>query len=301
MTPEPAETPEPMETPAPPESLGLIDTSGPAITPESSDSLGLIDTSEPAFTTEPIDTSAPESDLSSADTAIVGEGTDTFEEMDTGLQATDDTVIEAKDTTSETSLQEIEEDVNLDSFGSGSGLLDLSLQADDTSLGGILDEIYAPEAGAEGQQVDETTGSAVEMAAEAAQILPDEFTATAAPAIPALAQVYVEPEPDTMSNALGITLFLPLLAILYTAIVAATGFSDVIPAGIREKVQGIIWYITGGAGVIALLIIGIAFMLGGKPAEGEKKKKEKKPKKEKKAKKGKKGKKAEEAEVEEIA
>ena len=45
----------------------------------------------------------------------------------------------------ESGLKEIEEDVNLDSFGSGSGLLDLSLQADDTSLGGILDEIYAPE------------------------------------------------------------------------------------------------------------------------------------------------------------
>ena len=35
--------------------------------------------------------------------------------------------------------------MNLDSFGSGSGLLDLSLQADDTSLGGILDEIYTTE------------------------------------------------------------------------------------------------------------------------------------------------------------
>lgn len=33
----------------------------------------------------------------------------------------------------------------LDSFGSGSGLLDLSLQLDDTSLGGIFDEIYPPD------------------------------------------------------------------------------------------------------------------------------------------------------------
>jgi len=37
------------------------------------------------------------------------------------------------------------DDPNFDSFGSGSGLLDLSLQLDETSLGGILDEIYAPE------------------------------------------------------------------------------------------------------------------------------------------------------------
>lgn len=38
-------------------------------------------------------------------------------------------------------LEQIEDDVDLDTFGSGSGLLDLALQADDTSLGGILDEI----------------------------------------------------------------------------------------------------------------------------------------------------------------
>jgi hypothetical protein len=259
--------------------------------PGSSGSLGLIDTSGPTITPEPIDKSMAESDLSSADTAIVGEGTDTFEDMDTGLQATDDTVIEAKDTTTETSLQEIEEDINLDSFGSGSGLLDLSLQADDTSLGGILDEIYAPEAG-EGQQVGETTGSAVEMDAEAAQMMTDEFTAPGTiRAVPALAQGYVEPEPDTMSNALGFMLFLPILAILYTAIVVATGFKDIMPS-IREKVQGSIWYIAGGAVVVALLIIGAAFMLGGKPATADKKEK---------AKKGKKAKEAPEAQEEETA
>ncbi len=49
----------------------------------------------------------------------------------------------------EASLEEIEKDASLDTFGSGSGLLDLSLQADDTSLGGILDEIYTP--GGEGK------------------------------------------------------------------------------------------------------------------------------------------------------
>jgi hypothetical protein len=307
MTPEPVETPETIETPEPTETplatenLELIDTSGPELIPEltetplPTESLELIDTSEPAITPEPFETSAAESDLSSADTAIVSEGTDTFEEMDTGLQATDDTVIEAKDTTAETSLQEIEEDVNLDSFGSGSGLLDLSLQADDTSLGGILDEIYAPEAG-EGQQPVEATGSAVEMAAEAAQMLPDEDLTATGPArgVQAIARGYIEPEPDTMSNALGYMLLLPFAAIVYTAIVTVTDFSNAIPA-IREKVQGTIWYIAGGAVVVALLIVGVAFMLSGKPATGGKKEKAKKEKKSKKAKKGKKGKKAKEA------
>ena len=45
----------------------------------------------------------------------------------------DDTLGATKAASGEASLEEIEEDVNLDTFGSGSGLLDLSLQADDTS------------------------------------------------------------------------------------------------------------------------------------------------------------------------
>ncbi len=202
--------------------------------------------------------------------------------MDTGPQATDDTVIEAKDTTAETSLQEIEEDVNLDSFGSGSGLLDLSLQADDTSLGGILDEIYAPEAG-EGAQVEEATGSAMEMAAEAEHMLPGEGLTAPGPGrgVPLAAQAYAEPEPDTVSNAFGYMLILPLLAIAYTAIVAETGFRDIMPA-IREKVQSIIWPILGGTAFVAILIVLIAYMLSAKGAKEGKKEKVKKAKKGKK-------------------
>jgi len=285
MIEEPAETPEPTmaEEPAfPPEPA-------PTPEPEPVEMPELMDTSESMVTPEPIDTAALESELTGADTALAGEGIDVLESMDTGPQATDDTVIEAKDTTTETSLQEIEEDVNLDSFGSGSGLLDLSLQADDTSLGGILDEIYAPEAG-EGQPVDEATGSAMEMAAEAEHMLPGEGFAAPGPSrgVPLAAQAYAEPEPDTVSNAMGLMLFLPLLAIIYTAIVAVTGFSDIMPA-IREKVQKIIWPIAGGAAFVAILIVLIAYMLSGKGAKEGKKEKVNK------AKKAKKGKKVEEA------
>ena len=97
-----------------------------------------------------------------------------------------------------------------------------------------------------------------------------------------MARTYSEPEPDTVSNALGIMLFLPLLAIIYTAVVAVTGFSDIMPS-IREKIQGMIWYIAGGAVALALLIVGVAYMLGNKAPATEKKKKVKKEKKSKKA------------------
>jgi hypothetical protein len=200
----------------------------------------------------------------------------------------EDTLGATKAASGEASLEEIEGDVNLDTFGSGSGLLDLSLQADDTSLGGILDEIYTPE-GEEGKEGKEAEASAVEVAAEAEQLMPGEgiTEAEAIPEAPAIAQVYAEPAPDVISNALGIMLFLPLLAIIYTAIVAVAGFNNMMPAALTA-IQKLIWYIVIGAVVASILIIGVAFMLGGKGKGGKtaiKKPKAKKAKKEKKAKK----------------
>jgi len=228
--------------------------------------------------------STAESELTGADTALAGEETNVPGKTDSDYQMAEDTV--AEDTVAETaaasgeaSLEKIEEDVNLDTFGSGSGLLDLSLQADDTSLGGILDEIYTPE-GKEDQDAG-ASGPAMEVvAAEAEQMLPGEELAATQPSLeaPAMVRAYIEPVPDTLSNALGIMLFLPLLAIVYTAIVAGAGFNDVMPA-ILEKIQGIIWYIAIGAAVAAIAIVGVAFTFsssGGKPA---KKAKAKKPKK----------------------
>ena len=221
---------------------------------------------------------APASELTSADTALAGEGVNVLGETDQDYPVTEDTMAETKAVPSEASLEEIEEDVSLDSFGSGSGLLDLSLQADDTSLGGILDEIYTPETG-EGKQAAEP-GSAIEMAVEAEQMLTEEEFAAPQPApeVRAMARAYIEPEPDTQSNTLGILLFLPLLVIIYTAIVAVAGFNNVMPA-ILEKIQAYIWYIMIGAGVVAVVIIAMAFMLGSKGPEAAKRPKAKRAKK----------------------
>ena len=180
------------------------------------------------------------------------------------------------------SLEEIEGDVNLDSFGSGSGLLDLSLQADDTSLGGILDEIYTPE----GEQANGAPGAVdaeMDMGASAGDMLAEEAldVPTAGPEVVPMAgvAVYVEPEPDAVSNAMGYMLFLPVLVVIYTAIVAiaASFFNDTTPL-ILEKVQSLIWYIMGGAMLVALLIVGIPAMQGAGGGGGPKKPKAKKPK-----------------------
>jgi excisionase family DNA binding protein len=249
------------------------------------------------------------SDLTDADTALTGLGTSVLGETDRDYAITDDTMAETAlptgptGTTPEVPLEEIEEDVNLDTFGSGSGLLDLSLQADDTSLGGILDEIYTAEE--EGKELGEVEGgSAAAMAAEAEQMVPEVGLAgpQAVPEMATLAGPMIEVAPDTQSNTLGMLLFLPLVIVIYTLVVAVAGQRGVMPT-ILASIQAFIWYIMGGAAVLAALVVVAAFMLGGergtaapkvkkakvkkeKPPKEAKKPKEKKVKEPKRAKKG---------------
>lgn len=235
------------------------------------------------------------SELTDADTALTGEGISVLGETDSDYQITDDTMAETAiptGTTPEVPLEEIEEDVNLDSFGSGSGLLDLSLQADDTSLGGILDEIYTAEE--EGKEPAEAASGSAAVAAEAEEMVSEEELVESQPSpelpAPAIARPYIEVTPDAQSNILGMLLFLPLAIVLYTTVVAWAGRKGVMPS-ILATIQGLIWYIMGGAVVLALLVVGAAFMLTGE--REAKTKKQKKPKKQKQPKKPKKSKKAE--------
>jgi len=238
---------------------------------------------------------ASESDITDMDTALTGEGVNVLGDSDADYGATDDSMAETAGpagTGTEASLEEIEDDVNLDSFGSGSGLLDLSLQADDTSLGGILDEIYTAEggeeeAGAEGASFDDITAEAEHPIGEEDLAVPEPV----AVAPMAIATAYAEAPPDAQSNLLGMLLFLPLLALLYATIVAVAGMRNVMPS-ILESIQGMVWYLAGGGIVVALIVTGASFVVGGEKApRAAKPKKEKKtkvkgerPKKEKKEK-----------------
>lgn len=285
---------------------------------ETSDEEVLISDDEISLAPEPDEGPAEESKPTGGDTtAMTGEGINVLgDEEDEDYKLADDTLSETKlvsdgggalddtlgatrgaSSASEASLEEIEEDVNLDTFGSGSGLLDLSLQADDTSLGGILDEIYTPES--EGEGTPATEASAMEVAAEADQLMPEEGPAAAEPGpeAPIMVQGYAEPAPDMISNAFGIMLILPFLAVVYTIMITIADFNNWIPSA-RTTIQDLIWYITIGAAVVSVFVVGIALMLGGKGGKTTVKKKEKKEKKAKKEKK-KKGKKKKTKETEE--
>jgi excisionase family DNA binding protein len=239
---------------------------------------------------------AEEIQLTDADTQIVEEGIKVLGETDTDTapalaETGDETFKGLGDATAspakESSLEEIEKDVSLDTFGSGSGLLDLSLQADDTSLGGILDEIYTtgPEGKPLAAEAAPAEGSAMEVAAEADSILAGGQLPEPQMAMPlAPAHAYAEPAPDAFSNAMGVMLFIPLLAVIYTAIVTIAGFSNVMPT-ILKTIQGFIWYIALGLAVASGLIAVVGVMSGRektpktpKPPKTPKVKKQKPPK-----------------------
>jgi excisionase family DNA binding protein len=224
-------------------------------------------------------------DLTDADTALTGQGTSVLGQGDNDYPKTDDTMAEtaitAGGTSSEVPLEEIEGDVNLDSFGSGSGLLDLSLQADDTSLGGILDEIYTADgdkAEPENMEAEEPVGADIgeEAAVEPEQIMPQEqVVAQSQQDVEMIAQPMVGMIPDKQANILGMLLFLPLIAVLYTIIIAAAGTAGVVPS-ILTAVQGFIWYIIGFA--IVVTAIGAAASVIMTRESGPRVKKEKPPK-----------------------
>ena len=231
------------------------------------------------------DTTTPKADLLNADTALISEGLN-LAEPGSGAEKFDDIMDATKSDETKTSGKS-ESDLNLDSFGSG-GLLDISLQADDTSLGGVLDEIYTSEtAEATPQAAGKTAPPAPSMEEEikADEILETSRQATeAAVVMPAR----IEIKPDAISNALGIALFIPLLATIFTIIIVATQSS--LPSMLQAKntLFGIYmgWVIMGSLAVAALLIVGGGAILGGLTS-GEAKPKEKKvkPPKEKKTKK----------------
>ncbi len=242
---------------------------------------------------------APE--LTDMDTALSGEeGINLLGQTDGDFKLTDDTMAETLaglGATGETSLEEIEEDLSLDSFGSGSGLLDLSLQADDTSLGGILDEIYTSD-GDEGSPADDGVGSADGVIGESEALSVDDGMSSEDAFVPAAMPMTVRASDlpaDAASRMLGGLLFIPLFTMLYTSIIAISGMNGTVPS-ILSAIKPWIWYILGGLAVVAIVMAVVAMTKtdGPKAKKAKKEKKARAPKKAKapKAKKPKKEKKA---------
>ncbi len=293
------------------DSIGLEESASPIDAYEDDDSVaGPMESGELELTDDTAEDImlAPETgvnldaDLTNADTALSSAGINVLGESDADYDLTDDTLGETAApgrTSPEASLEEIEDDVNLDTFGSGSGLLDLSLQADDTSLGGILDEIYTADDDAPAAMPAATAESTAEdMEAEADQIMADEEFAApqavaAAPAMMPMASAQI-PYDDKANKVSSILMILTLPFIVYAALAAGLGIRGTAGRAV-ELTENYMMYVAGGVSLL-LAIIGVTMFMGGgsgqpkaqkaqkTKAPKDKKKKEPKSKKEKKKK-----------------
>ena len=224
------------------------------------------------------------------------------------LSGTGDAYQLTEDTKAETSAEDIDDldsldaDSSMESFGSGSGLLDLSLQADDTSLGAVLDDIL-PAGAEDGGGGADFPVDEVGLVDDAEDLLAGEGPAgqsgsgvtapmgTAAAVIPSAAPMAAVV--DSGTTVFGILMFFPMLALILAAIVLTAAIQNVVPALtqplVTTEIAGIslIWIIVGGLTVLLLLILAFSALTGGGGGTKTKKPKTKKAKKEKKPKKAK--------------
>jgi len=261
-------------------------------------------------------------DLSSNDTKISSAGGDTINvlsDSDTGYKISDDAsgdtklidkkpkALDQKGPADDAGIARLDEDINLEGAGSGSGLLDLSLQADDTSLGAVLDDIYPESQAAGAGAADQTPIAQAPLAAEDDQmfqappesqsevdvpdeVIPQQDVMPVGVGVGAGAAIAFEAPADTTSNIFGALLFVPFAILIYSAIAVMSGYLPLANMQIVSAVGPIIWYVAAGLSAVTIIGALIASAAGSpkKPkapkAPKAPKVKQPKPVKEKKAK-----------------
>jgi hypothetical protein len=187
----------------------------------------------------------------------------------TGISVFDADEIEPADPMAQTQVTQPvaeEEDLALESVGSGSGLLDLTRESDDTSLGAeLLDEIY-PGGSPEGsdQKLEQTVGGGSGLSASVAGSSGlDNLQQVEAGAGPAMVSVETE-APDPAGNGLGLGLLagtaISLVCLLIVAVGAVSGTSNTLLASMIQSqfaavgillglsvVLGVVGYVVGRA------------------------------------------------------
>lgn len=236
-------------------------------------------------------------DLTSADTNVGTVGINILSGTEDAYKLTEDTKAETKAGDVD-EIESLDADANLESFGSGSGLLDLSLQADDTSLGAVLDDILPSGAEGGGEITAEPIADAVGLVGESEGLMDAESPAAAqgggiaSSAVGAMAgaapqMIAVVPE-DPASTLYGTMMFLPMAALILAGIILTAAIRDVTPSLMKSLTEtmlygvSLIWYVVGGMAIVVLLFWVFSTLGGAKTEKPAKEVYEKKPKKKKK-------------------
>ncbi len=177
------------------------------------------------------------------DTVITGAGISVFDDEDLEVEA---------DPMAKTVLTASASDqVALEGIGSGSGLLDLSREADDTSLGAeLLDEIYP---GQEETRVDSEAEEHDEAAATAGMAEPEEVAA-----VGVLRQVEVidDPYAPAFTSAMVVAALMLALAGAVTAAFVRGVWPDYL-----QTVYSNFWAFFGGSYGLFVVVLGVTYFV----------------------------------------
>jgi hypothetical protein len=157
------------------------------------------------------------------------------------------------DPMAQTAITPTTQEINLESVGSGSGLLDLSRERDDTSLGAVLEEIGP---GASGAPAGDTgLGGGVELEAPSGGI-------DRAPLAPVYVQAY-----DPMAPAFGGMALAAAAVVLFGVFALISGVVGTSPgplAWLREPSHAAnqLYFVLGGGLVLAIIFFVIGMLMG---------------------------------------
>lgn len=158
------------------------------------------------------------------------------------------------DESEQTQVGDAEEELTLDAVGSGSGLLDLTRESDDTSLGAaLLEEVYSGEEN-------------IEMPANASGLFDAAPDAPAAAGATAVAMPMMIDAYDGAGSGLGIGLLVGAMAALVClAVIVIVGVSGG-TAGLTMTFASNLW-VWAGALLGATIVFGLVGMFFGKASE----------------------------------
>lgn len=181
------------------------------------------------------------------DTVITAEGISIFDDEDLD--------IESADPMAKTQIApSVSEELSIEGGGSsGSGLLDLSRESDDTSLGGVLDEIYSGE--------ETMPDSRVPATAEAAEAAGFEEVEEPVPAAAPAPRVVAATAADPMAGLFSGFLVASLILLGFAGFVAASLTAGVLP-GILQTIASNILYPVLGAVLVTVISVVVGFFIG---------------------------------------
>ena len=235
--------------------LEPAEDSGVVLAASGSDVLSLaeVESDDPAD-----DTRATQKKDPRGDTAVSSVGVSVFD---------DDELDEVVDPLAQTAVSDVA-GLGLDGVGSGSGILDLTRESDDTSLGAeLLDEIYSPEDEGTVEMGEATRAGLDEAITEPSSTRGEEASEIFSPATAAATAAgrgrtvtQVSFAPDALSSSLTALMVVVMFVMLFGGLAAASLVRGVTPRIIESIFQNMMVYAGGVAGV-AVVASAVTFFL----------------------------------------